>query len=75
MPLVDASQISQIDYLEIAKIALVLIGGSIKVAGAYTSYVDYLQYSITKVDPYKTMIWTAVFSATTGVFNLMWTVF
>ena len=75
MPLVEVSQFSQLEVLEYVKIALILIGGSMKVIGAYTSYIDTIQDSITKVNPYKTMIWLAVLSATTGVFNFMWTIF
>ena len=64
-----------VKYVELANIVLMLIAGSTKILGSYLTYVDDLEYSITKVNPYATMLRMALLSAVTGVPNLMWSSF
>ena len=54
---------------------LILFAGASKIFGATTSYSHDINGSITRVQPFKSMLYLAVLSGVSGVFNVMWIMF
>ena len=63
------------DYIPLIEKALVFLGGSAKIMGALTSYSQNIDGSLTRVQPFKSVLYLAILSGVSGVFNTMWVTF
>ena len=73
---VTSSELSKVvDYLPQIQHGLIILGGASKIFGAVTSYSHDINGSLTRVQPFKSMLYLAVLSGVSGVFNVMWIMF